>query len=67
MHSALMVFAIVMAGFLYQKSMQLAKSLKLPANFLGCQCEGDCTNPRTCACARLNGYDFPYVRRDGGR
>ncbi|CAL9152695.1 histone-lysine N-methyltransferase, H3 lysine-9 specific SUVH4-like [Musa acuminata AAA Group] len=54
-------------GFLYQKSMQLAKSLKLPANFLGCQCEGDCTNPRTCACARLNGYDFPYVRRDGGR
>ncbi|WOL03754.1 histone-lysine N-methyltransferase, H3 lysine-9 specific SUVH4 [Canna indica] len=54
-------------GFIYQKSMQIAKKLKLPTNVLGCDCKGDCTNPKTCACAALNGNDFPYVQRDGGR
>ncbi|KAK4747702.1 hypothetical protein SAY87_014288 [Trapa incisa] len=30
-------------------------------------CKGNCIDPRTCACAKLNGSDFPYVERDGGR
>ncbi|KAE8735122.1 Histone-lysine N-methyltransferase, H3 lysine-9 specific SUVH4 [Hibiscus syriacus] len=33
----------------------------------GCNCEGACMDPKTCECARLNGFDFPYVHRDGGR
>ncbi|XP_042436529.1 histone-lysine N-methyltransferase, H3 lysine-9 specific SUVH4-like isoform X3 [Zingiber officinale] len=53
--------------FVYQKSMQFANNLKLPTNCLGCQCKGGCSNPRACACAQLNGNDFPYVQRDGGR
>ncbi|XP_074564701.1 histone-lysine N-methyltransferase, H3 lysine-9 specific SUVH4 isoform X4 [Curcuma longa] len=53
--------------FIYQKSMQFANNLKLPSNARGCQCKGGCTNPRACACAQLNGNDFPYVQRNGGR
>ncbi|CAK9166163.1 unnamed protein product [Ilex paraguariensis] len=30
-------------------------------------CKGTCVDPKSCACARLNGSDFPYVHRDGGR
>ncbi|XP_078432860.1 histone-lysine N-methyltransferase, H3 lysine-9 specific SUVH4-like protein isoform X2 [Wolffia australiana] len=54
-------------GYSYIKNMQLAEGLSLPPNVAGCQCQGDCINPRACACARLNGSDFPYVRRNGGR
>ncbi|KAK0588958.1 hypothetical protein LWI29_007719 [Acer saccharum] len=54
-------------GFLYSKSLQVAQNIKLPTNVVGCNCKGECVDPRTCACAKLNGSDFPYVHRDGGR
>ncbi|CAA6659737.1 unnamed protein product [Spirodela intermedia] len=51
-------------SYRYSKSIQVAKGLKLPRNAHGCKCKGDCINPRLCACARFNGLDFPYVRRN---
>ncbi|KAJ9563931.1 hypothetical protein OSB04_009091, partial [Centaurea solstitialis] len=54
-------------GFTYTKYNQVACNLNLPPTASGCECKGSCTNPRTCACARLNGFDFPYVRSNGGR
>ncbi|KAL2903718.1 Histone-lysine N-methyltransferase H3 lysine-9 specific SUVH4 [Bienertia sinuspersici] len=54
-------------GFTYMTSIEVAASVKLPPNATGCSCKGTCSNPNTCACAKLNGSDFPYVRRDGGR
>ncbi|KAL8474905.1 hypothetical protein ACS0TY_031355 [Phlomoides rotata] len=55
-------------GFVYINSMKFSKNTKVnkiaPA---GCNCEGMCTDPRSCGCAKLNGGDFPYVHRDGGR
>ncbi|KAG6480135.1 hypothetical protein ZIOFF_063613 [Zingiber officinale] len=61
------IYELLMLDFVYQKSMQFANNLKLPTNCLGCQCKGGCSNPTACACAQLNGNDFPYVQRDGGR
>lgn len=55
------------SGFTYCKNLQVAGSVKLPRNASGCNCKDTCINPKSCACARLNGSDFPYVRRDGGR
>ncbi|XP_057949792.1 histone-lysine N-methyltransferase, H3 lysine-9 specific SUVH4-like [Malania oleifera] len=52
--------------FIYTKSIQVAKDVKLPPDAPGCKCKGKCTNPKSCACARLNG-DFPYVSLGGGR
>ncbi|CBI21273.3 hypothetical protein VitviT2T_022130 [Vitis vinifera] len=54
-------------GFTYCNSIKVSKSVKLPSNAIGCNCKGTCTDPRTCSCAMLNGSDFPYVHRDGGR
>ncbi|XVF13830.1 hypothetical protein REPUB_Repub09cG0002100 [Reevesia pubescens] len=54
-------------GFTYCNSMKVARNIKLPTNATGCDCKGVCWDPKTCACARLNGSDFPYVHRDGGR
>lgn len=54
-------------GFTYTKYNQVGSNLNLPPTAGGCECKGYCTNPRTCACARLNGFDFPYVRSNGGR
>ncbi|GMI86833.1 SET DOMAIN PROTEIN 33, SU(VAR)3-9 homolog 4, KRYPTONITE [Hibiscus trionum] len=54
-------------GYEYCKSMKVARNIKLPANASRCDCEGICWDPKTCSCARLNGSDFPYVHRDGGR
>uniref|UniRef100_A0A803MZI4 Uncharacterized protein n=1 Tax=Chenopodium quinoa TaxID=63459 RepID=A0A803MZI4_CHEQI len=54
-------------GFKYFKSIQVADNVKIPAPTRGCDCIDGCTNPNICACARLNGSDFPYVHRDGGR
>ncbi|KAF9688353.1 hypothetical protein SADUNF_Sadunf02G0188700 [Salix dunnii] len=54
-------------GYTYCKSLQIAKNVKLPANVSGCNCQGTCVDPRTCACAKLNGSDFPYVQLNGGR
>ncbi|KAL4367165.1 hypothetical protein GQ457_05G011630 [Hibiscus cannabinus] len=54
-------------GFTYCKSMKVACNIKFPPNATGCNCKGACWDPKTCECARLNGSDFPYVQRDGGR
>ncbi|KAI3695277.1 hypothetical protein L1987_78272 [Smallanthus sonchifolius] len=54
-------------GCTYIKSLQISKNVKLSSNASGCNCKGGCTDPSSCACARLNGSDFPYVHRDGGR
>ncbi|KAL9229387.1 hypothetical protein vseg_004858 [Gypsophila vaccaria] len=54
-------------GFKYHKSMQVSDNVKIPAPPRGCGCNGSCVDPKICACARLNGSDFPYVHRDGGR
>ncbi|KAI3929714.1 hypothetical protein MKX01_025882 [Papaver californicum] len=54
-------------GFRYCKSIVLAENVKLPTRASGCGCEGACTDPSICDCAKLNGADFPYIRRDGGR
>ncbi|RWR96263.1 histone-lysine N-methyltransferase, H3 lysine-9 specific SUVH4 isoform X2 [Cinnamomum micranthum f. kanehirae] len=48
-------------------SVQVSEGVKLPMDAPGCKCKGYCVGPNTCACARLNGSDFPYVHRDGGR
>lgn len=54
-------------GYVYSKSVQVSEGVKLPMDAPGCKCKGYCVGPNTCACARLNGSDFPYVQRDGGR
>lgn len=54
-------------GFKYSKSVEVAQTVKIPAPSVGCNCEGSCVDPKICSCARLNGSDFPYVHRDGGR
>lgn len=56
-----------MPGSTYIKSLQIANNVVVPSSASGCNCKGSCTDPRSCACARLNGSDFPYVHRDGGR
>ncbi|KAF5953368.1 hypothetical protein HYC85_006224 [Camellia sinensis] len=57
----------ISGGFTYSKSIQVAENIKLPPNACGCKCKGNCMNAKACACARLNGSDFPYVLRNGGR
>ncbi|KAJ9564239.1 hypothetical protein OSB04_000205 [Centaurea solstitialis] len=59
--------AVPPTGYTYCKSIQVSKNVVLPTSASGCNCQGSCTDPRKCACARLNGSDFPYVHRDGGR
>ncbi|KAL2348262.1 hypothetical protein Fmac_002262 [Flemingia macrophylla] len=55
-------------GFTYCKSLKVAKNVKFPPIVGGCKCKGDeCRDPTTCACALLNGSDFPYVSANGGR
>ncbi|KAL0351210.1 UNVERIFIED_CONTAM: Histone-lysine N-methyltransferase, H3 lysine-9 specific SUVH4 [Sesamum radiatum] len=55
-------------GFVYIKDIKFSKNIKAPAVApVGCNCQGACVDPRSCACAKLNGGDFPYVQRDGGR
>ncbi|XP_062105321.1 histone-lysine N-methyltransferase, H3 lysine-9 specific SUVH4 [Humulus lupulus] len=54
-------------GYKYLKSIKPAKNVKLPSGTGGCKCVGTCVDSKTCACAMLNGSDFPYVHRDGGR
>ncbi|XP_015893914.3 histone-lysine N-methyltransferase, H3 lysine-9 specific SUVH4 isoform X1 [Ziziphus jujuba] len=54
-------------GYTYCKYIKVAKNVKLPPNAIGCNCKGSCVDPKTCSCAMLNGSDFPYVHRDGGR
>ncbi|XP_075106687.1 histone-lysine N-methyltransferase, H3 lysine-9 specific SUVH4 [Nicotiana tabacum] len=54
-------------GFTYSKHIICAKGIKLPSASTGCKCRGSCLDPRICSCAKLNGSDFPYVHKDGGR
>ncbi|KAK9669830.1 hypothetical protein RND81_13G157400 [Saponaria officinalis] len=54
-------------GLKYSRSIQVSPNVKIPAPPIGCSCKGSCDNPKICACARLNGSDFPYVHKDGGR
>ncbi|CAN1357434.1 ADP-ribosylation factor GTPase-activating protein AGD3 [Linum perenne] len=53
--------------FKYSKSIEVATGVIIPPPASGCKCNGNCTNPKTCSCARFNGFDFPYVNQDGGR
>ena len=57
----------MISGFTYCKSIKVGHGVKLPSNANGCDCSGSCISSRTCSCAKLNGLDFPYVHRDGGR
>nr|GEW94992.1 histone-lysine N-methyltransferase, H3 lysine-9 specific SUVH4 isoform X1 [Tanacetum cinerariifolium] len=54
-------------GLTYIRDLQFANNVIPPSSASGCNCKGSCTDPKSCACARLNGFDFPYVYRDGGR
>ncbi|XP_074275161.1 histone-lysine N-methyltransferase, H3 lysine-9 specific SUVH4-like isoform X2 [Silene latifolia] len=54
-------------GFKYIRFVKVADNVKIPAPTIGCGCTGSCVDPKICACARLNGSDFPYVQKDGGR
>ncbi|KAH9627160.1 hypothetical protein KSS87_018400 [Heliosperma pusillum] len=54
-------------GFKYIRFVKVADNVKIPAPTIGCGCTGSCVDPKSCACARLNGSDFPYVQKDGGR
>ncbi|XP_057987686.1 histone-lysine N-methyltransferase, H3 lysine-9 specific SUVH4 isoform X2 [Hevea brasiliensis] len=58
---------IAPAGFKYTKFVQVSKNITVPPSASGCSCKGQCTNQKSCSCAQLNGSDFPYVSRDGGR
>ncbi|KAM5568353.1 histone-lysine N-methyltransferase, H3 lysine-9 specific SUVH4-like [Rosa sericea] len=54
-------------GLTYITTTEVAKGVKIPPRARGCNCQGNCTNSKTCSCAQLNGGDFPYVSKDGGR
>ncbi|XP_031118338.1 histone-lysine N-methyltransferase, H3 lysine-9 specific SUVH4 [Ipomoea triloba] len=54
-------------GFTYTKTLIWPKDIAIPPTGSGCNCRGTCFDPNTCACAKLNGSDFPYAERDGGR
>ncbi|KAH9329211.1 hypothetical protein KI387_001319 [Taxus chinensis] len=54
-------------GLTYLKGIKVADGVDLPPPAKGCDCKGQCIDPRKCSCARLNGMEFPYVQRDGGR
>ncbi|KAK4803842.1 hypothetical protein SAY86_003659 [Trapa natans] len=55
------------SGYKYVSFIQVSNNVTLPKAAAGCSCKGTCIDPKTCACARLNGSNFPYVQRDGGR
>ncbi|RZC65647.1 hypothetical protein C5167_009328 [Papaver somniferum] len=49
-------------------SPQAPANVKFPAHpLLGCNCKGVCIYSRKCACTKLNGFEFLYVSKDGGR
>ncbi|KAL3640020.1 hypothetical protein CASFOL_014988 [Castilleja foliolosa] len=55
------------SGFVYIKDMKYSNNISVPTIApTGCNCQGSCMDSRLCACAKLNGGDFPYVQRDGG-
>ncbi|XP_055804982.1 histone-lysine N-methyltransferase, H3 lysine-9 specific SUVH4 isoform X2 [Solanum dulcamara] len=54
-------------GLTYSRDIICAKGIKFPSAPTGCNCRGSCLDPRVCSCAKLNGSEFPYVHKDGGR
>nr|GEZ46528.1 histone-lysine N-methyltransferase, H3 lysine-9 specific SUVH4 isoform X1 [Tanacetum cinerariifolium] len=54
-------------GLTYITSLQFGNIVIPPSSTSGCNYKGSCTNSKSYACASLNGVDFPYVHRDGGR
>uniref|UniRef100_A0A1J3H5M1 Histone-lysine N-methyltransferase, H3 lysine-9 specific SUVH4 n=1 Tax=Noccaea caerulescens TaxID=107243 RepID=A0A1J3H5M1_NOCCA len=55
------------SGFTYIKSLKIEPNVKIPKSSTGCNCKGGCTDPNKCACAKLNGGNFPYVDLNDGR
>ncbi|ESQ41352.1 hypothetical protein EUTSA_v10012985mg [Eutrema salsugineum] len=55
------------SGFTYIDSLKIGPNVKIPRSSTGCNCRGSCTDPNKCACARLNGGNFPYVDLNNGR
>ncbi|CAN6805915.1 unnamed protein product [Brassica oleracea var. botrytis] len=55
------------SGFTYINSLKIEPNVKIPKSSTGCNCRGNCTDPKKCACARLNGGNFPYVDLNDGR
>jgi len=53
--------AIPPTGYTYLNIVKVAKGVEIPPPIEGCNCKGECVNPRTCSCARLHGMDFMYV------
>ncbi|XP_026380505.1 histone-lysine N-methyltransferase, H3 lysine-9 specific SUVH4-like [Papaver somniferum] len=53
-------------NFTYSKSLVFAKNVKRPKTTLGCKCQGDCSDPKTCPCAQPNGK-YPYRSVQDGR
>ncbi|CAN6811012.1 unnamed protein product [Brassica oleracea] len=53
--------------FTYINSLKIEPNVKIPKSSTGCNCRGNCTDPKKCACARLNGGNFPYVDLNDGR
>ena len=47
--------------FVYSKSLQIPKDIKIPIDRTGCKCRGDCSSSKNCDCAKRNGSDLPYV------
>ncbi|CAN8236508.1 unnamed protein product [Cochlearia groenlandica] len=55
------------SDFTYIKSLEIESNVKIPKSSSGCKCKGRCTDSKKCACARLNGGNFPYVDLNNGR
>ncbi|XP_018475689.2 histone-lysine N-methyltransferase, H3 lysine-9 specific SUVH4 [Raphanus sativus] len=53
--------------FTYITSLKIEPNVKIPKSSAGCNCRGSCTDPKKCACAGLNGGNFPYVDLNDGR
>ncbi|KAG9439844.1 hypothetical protein H6P81_020009 [Aristolochia fimbriata] len=54
-------------GYEYCKFLHVRENVEIPPAANGCNCKGHCVDPKVCACASLNGTEFPYVHRNGGR
>lgn len=54
-------------GFKYLIENEVLKGVPKPLPARGCNCEGQCIDAMKCSCAILNGKQFPYVSKNGGR
>ncbi|CAN8256404.1 unnamed protein product [Cochlearia groenlandica] len=55
------------SGLTYINALKIEPNVEIPKRASGCGCRGSCTDPKKCACAKLNGGNFPYVDVNGGR